>query len=63
MQIDEHAIFESEVMKFLDCITKIIGQGNLLTFSAEQINELNNNLEKEKIMVEQVWHEDEKKNI
>lgn len=54
MQIDEHAIFESEVMKFLDCITKITGQGNLLTFSAEQINELNNNLEKEKIMVEQV---------
>lgn len=54
MQIDEHAIFESEVMKFIDCITKIIGHGNLLTFSAEQINDLNNNLEKEKIMVEQV---------
>lgn len=60
---DKHAIFESEVMKFLDCITKIIGHGNLLTFSAEQINDLNNNLEKEKIMVEQVLHGDEKKNI
>lgn len=51
---DEYAIFESEDLKFIDCITKIIGHGNLLTFSAEQINDLNNNLEKEKIMVEQV---------
>lgn len=51
---DRHAIFDSEVLKFIDHRTKIIGHGNLITFAAEQINELNNNLEKEKIMVEQV---------
>lgn len=54
MVFDRHAIFESEVLKFIDHRTKIIGHGNLITFAAEQINELNNNLEKEKIMVEQV---------
>lgn len=52
--IDMQAIFESEVLKFIDRRRKIIGHGNLITFAAEQINELNNNLEKEKIMVEQV---------